>query len=101
MGYNYENLREKYLTLLKYPFSSRRKRMSSMIDYKWQRALLVKAASELVLEFCSCWFNQETNQVDTLTQELKNKINKVIVALAEESLRTLCLAYKHIKIECL
>lgn len=45
MGFNYENIREKYPTLLKYPFSSKRKRMSSLIDYKGQKTLLVKGAS--------------------------------------------------------
>jgi Ca2+ transporting ATPase len=49
MGYNYDSLREQYPTLLKYPFNSKRKRMSSLIEYKGVKTLLVKGASELVL----------------------------------------------------
>lgn len=101
MGYNYEKLREKYPTLLKYPFSSKRKRMSSLIDYKGQKTLLVKGASEMVLECCESWYNQETGQVELITEDLRTKINKAITTMAEESLRTLCVAYKSIGVECL
>jgi Ca2+-transporting ATPase len=49
MGYNYDNLRELHPTLLKYPFNSMRKRMSSLIEFKGEKTLLVKGASEIVL----------------------------------------------------
>jgi len=68
MGYNYEELRENYPTLLKFPFNSKRKRMSSLIDYKGQKTLLVKGASEIVLESCEFWYNQETNQTELITE---------------------------------
>jgi Ca2+ transporting ATPase len=32
---------------------------------------------------------------------MRSKINRVIVSMAEESLRTLCVAYKNIGVECL
>lgn len=101
LGFNYEQIREKYPTLLKYPFSSKRKRMSSLIDFGGKKMLLVKGASEMVLECCDMWYNQDTEAVETISEDLRNKLNKVIVSMAEESLRTLCVAYKYIGVECL
>lgn len=44
-GVNYESVREQYPTILKYPFSSKRKRMSSVLTYKNEKYLFVKGAS--------------------------------------------------------
>lgn len=51
-----------YPTIMKFPFNSKRKRMSSIVDYKGTKILLVKGASEMILECCDTWYNQETNQ---------------------------------------
>ena len=61
-GVQYEHLREKYPTTIKFPFSSKRKRMSSVVNWRGSNVLLVKGASEMVLQSCDTWFNQETNQ---------------------------------------
>lgn len=45
MQYNYEEIRKKYPTLLKYPFSSARKRMSSIIEFNNKKVLFIKGAS--------------------------------------------------------
>lgn len=83
MGFNYEEIREKYPTLLKYPFSSKRKRMSSLVEFQSKKMLLVKGASEMVLESCDTWYNQDTDAIEAITEDIKAKINRVIVTMAE------------------
>jgi Ca2+ transporting ATPase len=45
MGAGCEEYRNKYPTLLRIPFSSSRKRMSVIIDYKDDKHLFIKGAS--------------------------------------------------------
>ena len=98
-GANYEDFREKYPTIVKFPFSSKRKRMSSVLNWKGSNVLLVKGASEMVLTCCDTWYNQESNQFEPLTTEVRERIESEIVKMASESLRTLCLAYKQVEPE--
>lgn len=58
MQINYQTIRDKYPIILKYPFSSARKRMSSVIELKGQKILFIKGASEIVLRCCDTWYNQ-------------------------------------------
>jgi magnesium-transporting ATPase (P-type) len=61
MNVNYETIREKNEPKLKYPFSSSRKRMSVILDYKGESHIFIKGASEMVLQTCDQWYNMETN----------------------------------------
>lgn len=49
MGVDYEEYRNKYEAKAKFPFSSKRKRMSIVVEYKDNVHLFIKGASELVL----------------------------------------------------
>ena len=95
-GNTYESYRELYPTKLKYPFSSARKRMSVVIDYKGENTLFVKGASEMILACCSKWFNIATGKVEDITPHIKTEMEEAIVSMAEKSLRTLCFAYKRL-----
>ena len=55
----------------------------------------------MILECCEFWYNQESGQAEPITEDLRTKINKAITTMAEESIRTLCVAYKNIGVECL
>jgi magnesium-transporting ATPase (P-type) len=61
MGVNYETYREKYEPKLKYPFSSARKRMSVISEFKGESHIFVKGASEMVLATCDFWYNMDKN----------------------------------------
>lgn len=63
MGIDYESIREIYPTKSKFPFSSARKRMSVIADFKNESHIFVKGASEMVLATCSQWYNMETNEI--------------------------------------
>lgn len=76
-------MREKYPTTVKFPFSSKRKRMSSVVNWRGSNVLLVKGASEMVLESCDTWYNQETNQFEPLSMDVRKTIEAEIVSMAE------------------
>lgn len=66
MGVDYEEYRNKYEVKIKFPFSSSRKRMSTIIDYQNSLHLFIKGASELVLASCSQWFNNLTGEIELI-----------------------------------
>lgn len=59
VGVNYEDLRVTYEPKMKFPFSSARKRMSVIVNYKNENMIFVKGASEMVLSTCNKWYNME------------------------------------------
>lgn len=94
---NYEDFRTQYPSLIKFPFNSKRKRMSTVLNWKGNNVLLVKGASEMILSCCELWFNQKTNSFETISAAVRSTIETEIVNMASESLRTLCLAYKQVE----
>lgn len=60
MGYNYEEMREEYPAIVKFPFNSKRKRMSILITENSKELLLLKGASEIVLTACDKWMCAQT-----------------------------------------
>jgi magnesium-transporting ATPase (P-type) len=96
LGVNYSTYRETYPTILKYPFSSSRKRMSVLLKSGSENYLFVKGASEMVLGCCNKWYDMKNNRVESITESLKGKMEENIKKMAESSLRTLCLAYRKI-----
>ena len=48
----------------------------------------------MVMASCSEWYNPETSEISSITQQLRDEMEKAIVGMASKSLRTLCLAYK-------
>jgi len=55
-GFNYEAIRESSEITHKYPFSSKRKRMSVIVNIPGNiRRIYVKGASEMVLASCTQW----------------------------------------------
>ncbi len=94
MGVDYEEYRNKYEAKAKFPFSSKRKRMSIVVEYKDNVHLFIKGASELVLESCNQWYNNLSGEIEPLSSNLNKQLQQVITKMAENSLRTLCLGYK-------
>jgi Ca2+-transporting ATPase len=60
MNLNYLQLRNLYPALRRFPFNSERKRMSTLVSFEERQILLLKGASEIVMESCSKWMNPAT-----------------------------------------
>lgn len=53
-----------------------------------------------MLNCCNRWHNLNTNKIEFITHEMKVKMEEAIKKMAENSLRTLCLAYKIVSQTC-
>ena len=72
--------------------------MSIVLDIGFKKyRILMKGASEIILESCS-HFHNFNNQVEKVDSQLKGTINSSINNLASDGLRTICYAYKDIDI---
>ncbi|KAJ6246275.1 calcium-transporting atpase [Anaeramoeba flamelloides] len=76
------------------PFSSKRKRMTTIINHKDGYLVFCKGASEIILDKCVMHVNGEN--LDSLDEERINKLKNVIEGMASNGLRTLCLAYRYV-----
>ena len=90
---DYSEIRKKHKVLASFPFSSDKKRMSTIIDYHGNYIMHTKGASEIILELCDNFLDSNMN-VQNLTSEVRNSLRKTIETMASEGLRTLTLAYK-------
>lgn len=51
----------------------------------------------MVLDSCNFWLNQSSNKIESLSADCRQEMLEAITKMAEESLRTLCIAYKPIR----
>lgn len=68
--------------------------MSVVISYKDEAHLFIKGASEIILESCNEWYNSHSRENEPISKATRTHLNQIITKMAENSLRTLCLAYK-------
>jgi P-type Ca2+ transporter type 2B len=88
--------RNKYEIVTMFPFSSDRKRMSTVIINSQRKKLfLMKGASEHITKSCDKVMNARTGEVTSISAEVKQTLDDVIVKYAEQSLRTIGLAFKY------
>ncbi|CAF2700040.1 unnamed protein product [Rotaria sp. Silwood2] len=96
-GGSYDEIREKIPQddLVKvYTFNSARKMMSTIIKRDDGYRLYTKGASEMVLAKCKSIIGEDNKSKDVNDDE-KNKItHDIIEKMANEGLRTICIAYK-------
>eukprot|EP00743_Colponemidia_sp_Colp-15_P000130 GILK01000149.1.p1 GENE.GILK01000149.1~~GILK01000149.1.p1 ORF type:complete len:1077 (+),score=234.49 GILK01000149.1:103-3333(+) len=96
-GFNYEQIREKYAIEHVYSFSSARKRMSTVVKLADGRfRVFVKGASEIVLDQCTEVLDAHGHPRKLQAGDKATWKAGVIEPLAQQALRTLCLAYKDI-----
>eukprot|EP01114_Cavostelium_apophysatum_P019580 TRINITY_DN634_c0_g1_i1.p1 TRINITY_DN634_c0_g1~~TRINITY_DN634_c0_g1_i1.p1 ORF type:complete len:979 (-),score=333.99 TRINITY_DN634_c0_g1_i1:136-3072(-) len=95
MGHDYAKVRKEQNVLTLFPFSSDRKRMSTLVANKSASRLYTKGASEIILGLCDTYLNAE-GKVCKLQEEDIEGLKKTIDFLASEGLRTLSVAYKDI-----
>lgn len=95
-GANYTTVRDIELLSLQVPFSSKLKRMETVLKKGDGYIVLVKGASETVLGMCNKRVGPNGSEIPISHSELKALENDVISDYASRALRTLTLAYKHI-----
>lgn len=104
LGSNYEDLRHDANVAKVYPFASKRKTMTTIVEIKENSApsktqsdyrVHVKGASEIVLEACK-YYIDDKGESHKLDKEAIVKFNGIISAYADKALRTIALAYRDI-----
>ena len=79
LGEDYENFRKNCQILSKYPFSSGRKRVGTVIKLEGNKLrLLEKGNPEILLESCTSIHCLETNEIFSLDEERKQKTRETI-----------------------
>jgi len=88
LGVDYEELRNKFKIEKVFPFSSKKKRMSTIVTTQ-SRRVYVKGASEVILELCN-------DVLGNKNENWKQEYSKLIEQWASEGLRTLTIAYREL-----
>eukprot|EP00164_Ancoracysta_twista_P002311 GFYU01003055.1.p1 GENE.GFYU01003055.1~~GFYU01003055.1.p1 ORF type:complete len:980 (-),score=391.20 GFYU01003055.1:461-3400(-) len=93
--FSYKETREAHPIIRLHPFSSAKKRMSTIVKYNGANTLFVKGAAEMVLSLCTKTIDTSGNVI-TLESTTKNTIATHIQTLAEKGLRTIVVASRTI-----
>lgn len=91
-GVDYEQVRNDYKIITRVPFDSKWKWMATLVDLPEGRTVLVKGASENIIDLCS--YKYTPDGPESLTPEEKEELNKVVTKHAQNSRRTIALAYR-------
>lgn len=94
---NAMEMRKQYPKEFMEPFTSDRKRMSTVISGEGGRKVfLLKGASELITASCNKLLNLKTGEEVPIDAAMTKSIDDAIVGFAKQSLRTIGLAYKYV-----
>jgi len=85
------NLEKNYKKVAEKAFSSERKMMSSLFEFRGRNFVFSKGAPEVIIKKCSKFQNKK------FTPELRKKIMNVNKKFAGQALRVLAIAYKEVK----
>jgi Ca2+-transporting ATPase len=92
-GVQHNEVRVKYPRISELPFSSDRKRMTSVHHLpNGEQIVYMKGAPEVILDRCS--YVYESGDVEKLTEKRRKEILKINKEMAGEALRVLGMAYK-------
>ncbi len=94
-GISVDDTRERWARSAEVPFSSERKRMTTIHRGNGETIAFMKGAPEVVLDHCS--HIAEGGQVRELTEAERGRILQQNEAMAEDALRVLALAYRELK----
>ena len=99
LGYDFRKIREdaeaNSRTLMTHPFSSARKKMTSIHKLNKDVKVFTKGAPELLLGKCTHYMGKG-GEVKPINKDYENKIASVISTFAAESLRNILLTYKDV-----
>ncbi|CAD8152014.1 unnamed protein product [Paramecium octaurelia] len=89
-GINYQRERDLHQTTLTLPFSSQRKRRTSIIGGK---RLVIHGSSEIILQSCNQFYSKSKGVIP-IDSTLRKKIEDDLTLMGYQALRTLAFAYK-------
>jgi P-type Ca2+ transporter type 2C len=93
-GPPYQDIRRNSKILDVIPFSSDRKRMSTVIELpNGRRRLYCKGAAEIVLKRCSTFLSMH-GDIEPLANSKRRSLEDIILSYASDALRTICFAYR-------
>ena len=98
---NKHNVSHSFDGKIRFPFSSSRKRMSTIIENAtgkggYDKRLHIKGASEMILACCNTYVN-EAGQVAPLDDNTVAKVKPIIDQYAKKALRTIAVAYRDVQ----
>lgn len=95
-GVDYQNVRNGHEILARVPFDSKWKWMATLVGLPQGRTLLVKGASERVVDLCTYRYSSSSpDSPISLTPEEKETLkNEIVTGYAQNCRRTIALAYK-------
>jgi len=93
LGCDYQKFRDEHPKDGMIPFSSARKRMSTLVTLDGKKILMTKGASEIILSLCTKQMDKEGNVVE-LDAESRKEIEATIAKFANATLRTISIAQK-------
>ena len=94
----YDLLNEEKGPHLQLPFSSKMKRMSTVIpntEGETRYRLHTKGASEIVVKLCSRYLRADGN-IEEMNPEKESEMMRYIEEMANQGLRTICIAYRDV-----
>ncbi|KAL7671760.1 hypothetical protein ACOME3_006663 [Neoechinorhynchus agilis] len=102
IGFNYDVVRSKWPEesfVHVYTFNSARKSMSTVIKLNDQTVrLFTKGASEMIMQKCSHIYTKSDERATFSEEQYDNLLKTVVEPMANEGLRTICLATKDLSI---
>eukprot|EP00960_Hanusia_phi_P051053 760575-Hanusia_phi.AAC.4 len=93
LGLDYRAIRDKHPIIRSYPFSSLKKRMSTIIQNEDKKRLFTKGASEVMLQICDKYVDHD-GVVRPFPDELRGRVMQYISKMSSQGLRTLTCAYR-------
>lgn len=90
------DVRNRYYKSFMEPFTSDRKRMSTLIQTEQGQVFLLKGASELIARSCERVLDLKSGREVSIDPDLRKQIDSSINMFAKQSLRTIGLAYKRV-----
>lgn len=97
MGLNSDKIREEYTRITEVPFSSERKRMTTVHKINNAKVAYMKGAPEVILSLCS--FVMEDSEKKKLTQEDRKRVVAANEEMASRALRVLAIAERRLQDE--
>lgn len=95
-GCNANQMREQFPKEFLEPFTSDRKCMSTVINDGRSKIFLLKGGSEVIVKACSSILDLRSGNQIPMDQSILSSINKGISNFANQTLRTIGIAYKHV-----